>query len=91
MYSLSELERKKIEYELPKYIIAKIDDFTEKYNVNAVDIVIESIQNYIDNQEEKEFYQSFDSACKELKEVLDNPEQLNNLKTLEELIDELED
>jgi di/tripeptidase len=91
MYSLAELERKKIEYELPKYIIEKIDDFTKKYNVNAVDIVTESIQNYIDNQEVEEFYKSFDSACKELKEVLDNPKQLNTLKTLEELIDELED
>lgn len=91
MYSLAELERKKIEYELPKYIIEKIDDFTEKYNVNAVDIVTESIKNYIDNQEVEEFYKNFDSACKELKEVLNNPEQLDNLKTLEELIDELED
>ncbi len=59
------------------------------FNLNRTDIIIESIKSYIAEQESRKQYDEFDGACKELKDILDNPEKIDSLQTLDELLDEL--
>ena len=89
MHSLSELEKHQVGLRLPKYLINEIDEFTQRYDLNRSDIIIESIKSYLSQQEIEEFYNSFDKSCKELKKVLDNPKKSEELQTLDDLLDEL--
>ncbi len=89
MHSLAQLQKQQVGLRLPVYLVEQIDEFTKEYNLNRTDIIIESIKSYIENQEAQKLYDEFDTACKELKEVLDNPAQINKLQTLDELLDEL--
>ncbi|MDQ7084040.1 MAG: hypothetical protein Q9M36_03520 [Sulfurovum sp.] len=43
----------------------------------------------MEKQEAQKLYDEFDTACKELKEVLDDPKKADKLQTLDELLDEL--
>jgi len=88
MHSLSKLRKQQIGLRLPVYLVEQIDEFSKRYNLNRSDIIIESIRSYLEQQEAEEFYSNFDKGCKELKEVLDNPKQANNLQTLDEFLDE---
>ena len=89
MYSLVQLQKQQVGLELPNYLIEQIDECTEKYQINRTDIIIESIKSYMEQQEAQSFYNEFDMACKELKEVLDNPNKADKLQTLDELLDDL--
>ncbi len=89
MQSLSQLQKQQVGLRLPKYLIEKIDELTEQYELNRTDIIIESIKSYIERQEVQEFYDSFEQGCKELKEVLDDPKKAETLQTLDGLLDEL--
>ena len=89
MHSLAKLQKQQVGLRLPVYLIEQIDEFTKEYNLNRTDIIIESIKSYIDKQEAQKLYDEFDSACKELKEVLDDPKKADKLQTLDELLDEL--
>jgi len=91
MYDISQLEKQQVGLRLPKYLVEEIDEFVGQYLVNRTDIITEAIKSYLVKQKEKEFYKSFDNSCKELKEVLDNPNKVAQLKSFEDLIDELED
>ena len=89
MHSLEQLQKQQVGLRLPKYLIEKIDELTEEYQLNRSDIIIESIKSYIERQEAQAFYDDFDVACKELKEVLDDPKKADKLQTIDELLDEL--
>ena len=89
MHSLSQLQKQQVGLRLPKYLVERIDELTEQYELNRTDIIIESIKSYIERQEAQEFYESFDKSCKELKEVLNEPKKANKLQSLDELLNEL--
>ena len=89
MHSLAQLQKQQVGLRLPVYLVEQIDEFTEKYSLNRTDIIIESIKSYIAEQEAQEFYKSFDTSCKELREVLDDPKKADELQTIEEFLDEL--
>ena len=89
MHSLTQLQKQQVGLRLPKYLIEQIDEFTEKYELNRSDIIIESIKSYLEVQKTQEFYTSFDKSCGELKQALDTPQKHNELQTLDELLDEL--
>ncbi|OQX57525.1 MAG: hypothetical protein B5M52_07190 [Helicobacteraceae bacterium 4484_230] len=89
MRSLAQLKKQQVGLRLPVYLIEQIDEFTKEYNLNRTDIIIESIKSYLEKQEAQKLYDEFDMACKELKEVLDDPKKADELQTLDELLDEL--
>ena len=89
MHSLSQLQKQQVGLRLPKYLVERIDEFTERYELNRTDIIVESIKSYLDKQEAEEFYNSFDKSCKELKEVLSDSKKADNLQTFDEFLDEL--
>ena len=89
MHSLSQLQKQQVGLRLPKYLVERIDELTEQYELNRTDIIIESIKSYIERQETQEFYDSFDKSCQELKEVLTEPKKSDNLQSLDELLNEL--
>jgi metal-responsive CopG/Arc/MetJ family transcriptional regulator len=89
MHSLEQLQKQQVGLRLPVYLVEQIDEFTKEYNLNRTDIIIESIKSYIEKQELQKQYDEFDTACKELKEVLDDPKKADELQTLDELLDEL--
>jgi len=89
MHSLAQLQKQQVGLRLPVYLIEQIDEMTKEYNLNRTDIIIESIKSYIEKQEAQKLYDEFDTACKELKEVLDEPKKADELQTLDELLDEL--
>ncbi len=55
--------------------------------VREMDIITESIKLYSEKQETQEFYNNFDTGCKELKEILDDPKKAERLQTLDEFLD----
>jgi len=89
MHTLAQLQKQQVGLRLPVYLVEQIDEFTKEYNLNRTDIIIESIKSYIEKQETQKFYDEFDTACKELKEVLDDPKKADKLQTLDALLDEL--
>jgi len=89
MYSPAQLQKQQVGLRLPVYLVEQIDEFTKEYNLNRTDIIIESIKSYIEKQEAQKLYDEFDMACRELKEVLDDPKKADALQTLDELLDEL--
>ena len=89
MHSLSQLQKQQVGLRLPKYLVERIDEFTERYELNRTDIIVESIKSYLDKQEAEEFYNSFDKSCKELKEVLSDSKKADKLQTFDEFLDEL--
>ncbi len=89
MRLLSQLQKQQVGLRLPVYLIEQIDELAKEYSLNRTDIIIESIKSYLEKQEEQKRYDEFDYACKELKEVLDNPKQVTKLQTFDELLDEL--
>jgi len=89
MHTLAQLKKQQVGLRLPVYLIEQIDEFTKEYNLNRTDIIIESIKSYLEKQEAQKLYDEFDMACKELKEVLDDPKKADELQTLDELLDEL--
>lgn len=89
MHSLEQLKKQQVGLRLPVYLIEQIDEYTKEYNLNRTDIIIESIKSYIESQEIQKLHNEFDAACKELKEVLEEPKKVEKLQTLDELLDEL--
>ena len=89
MHSLAQLQKQQVGLRLPVYLVEQIDEFTKEYNLNRTDIIIESIKSYIERQEAQKLYNEFDTACKELKEVLDDPLKADKLQTLGDLLDEI--
>jgi len=90
MHNLSELEKKQIGLRLNKYLVDEIDEFTDKYSVNRTDVIVEAIKSYLSAQKEKEFYDNFDKACKEINAHLNDTEKKSKLQSLEEFINENE-
>lgn len=90
MHSLAQLEKQQVGLRLPKYLVDDIDEFTEQFSLNRTDIITEALKSYIAEQKEKMFYESFEQSAKELKEILDGKKSETELKTLDALIDELE-
>jgi len=89
MHSLAQLQKQQVGLRLPVYLVEQIDEFTEQYNLNRTDIIIESIKSYMAEQEAQEFYKNFDRGCKELKGILDDPKKADEMQTLDEFLDEL--
>ena len=87
MHSLAQLQKQQVGLRLPKYLVEQIDEFTQKYELNRTDIIIESIKSYLEKQETQEFYDNFDAGCKELKVILDDPKKAEELQTLDEFLD----
>lgn len=86
MHSLAQLEKQQVGLRLPRYLIDEIDEFTEEFSLNRTDIITEALKSYIAEQKEKMFYEGFDRALSEVKDMIDGtlPET-----TLGELINEL--
>ncbi len=89
MRPLTQLRKKQVGLRLPEYLVNDIDSLAQEHQLNRSDVIIESIKSYIQLQADNEFINSFDKSCKELKEIIKNPEKSNSLKTLDDLIDEL--
>jgi len=90
MHSISQLEKQQVGLRLPKYLVEEIDAFTTQFSINRTDVIIEAITSYISEQKANIFYNDFNAGCKELKNSLDT-NNTDTLKSLDELIDELED
>jgi len=90
MHSISQLEKQQVGLRLPKYLVEEIDAFTTQFSINRTDVIIEAIASYISEQKANIFYNDFNAGCKELKNSLDT-NNTDTLKSLDELIDELED
>ena len=90
MHSISQLEKQQVGLRLPKYLVEEIDAFTHQFSINRTDVIIEAISSYISEQKANIFYNNFDTASKELKELLDT-NTTSSIQSLDELIDELED
>ena len=89
MHSLKQLQKQQIGLRLPKYLVDEIDEFTKKFSLNRTDVIIEAVKSYVEVQKAELFYEEFDNAAKELKEVLKSGD--HDLQTLDGLIGELED
>ena len=89
MHSVAQPQKQQVGLRLPKYLVEHIDELSKEYEINRTDIIIESIKFYLEKQEAQAFYDSFDTTCKELKEVLNDPKKADKLQTLDELLDEL--
>jgi len=89
MHSISQLEKQQVGLRLPKYLVEEIDAFTNQFSINRTDVIIEAISSYISEQKANMFYDDFDAASKELKNSLDTNDS-TSMKSLDELIDELE-
>lgn len=89
MHDLSQLQKQQVGLRLPKYLIDDIDAFTKEFSINRTDVIIEAIKSYVDEQKAKIFYDEFDDSCKELKSTLENNNSTKDIKTLDELINEL--
>jgi metal-responsive CopG/Arc/MetJ family transcriptional regulator len=90
MHSISQLEKQQVGLRLPKYLVEDIDAFTQQFSINRTDVIIEAITSYISEQKANIFYDNFNTATKELKKSLNNNDTAS-IKSLDELIDELED
>lgn len=90
MHHLEQLKKQQVGLRLPKYLVDEIDDLTKNFSINRTDIIIEAIKSYVSEQKAKIFYDDFDNSCQELKAVVNNKKDINDLQTLDELIDELE-
>ena len=90
MHSIEELEKQQVGLRLPKYLVDEIDAFTEKFSVNRTDIIMEAIKSYVNEQKAKQFYDNFENAAKEIRDLRQGkkPEKMQSLNGL---IDELED
>lgn len=89
MHSISQLEKQQVGLRLPKYLVEEIDAFTHQFSINRTDVIIEAISSYISEQKANIFYSDFDAASKELKKSLETNDT-SSMKSLDELIDELE-
>ena len=89
MHSISQLEKQQVGLRLPKYLVEEIDAFTSQFSINRTDVIVEAISSYISEQKANIFYNDFDSGCKELKHLL-NTNNTDSMKSLDELINELE-
>ena len=89
MYSVEQLEKKQIGLRMPKYLIDELDEFIADKAVNRTDIITEATKAYIQSEQDRAFYKSFDESCKELKEALADPKKENELLPLSDLINEL--
>ncbi|MEA1983913.1 MAG: hypothetical protein U9N39_10245 [Campylobacterota bacterium] len=89
MHSISQLEKQQVGLRLPKYLVEEIDAFTHQFSINRTDVIIEAISSYISEQKANVFYSNLDTASKELKKSLDSNDT-NSMKSLDELINELE-
>jgi len=89
MHPISKLEKQQVGLRLPKYLVEEIDAFTTQFSINRTDVIIEAITSYISEQKANMFYNDFNAGCKELKNSLDS-NNTDSLKSLDELIDELE-
>jgi len=64
MHSIDQLEKQQVGLRLPKYLVEEIDAFTEAYNVNRTDIIMEAIKSYVSEQKAKAFYDRFSDSLK---------------------------
>ena len=89
MHDLKQLQKQQVGLRLPKYLIDDIDAFTKEFSINRTDVIIEAVKSYVSEQKAKLFYDEFDNSCKELQSTLENKNTTGQMKTLDELIDEL--
>lgn len=94
MHDLQQLEKQQVGLRLHAYLVDEIDELTKQFSVNRTDIIVEAIKSYLSAQKTHMLYESFDSACQELKSI--NPHSLSSTKTaklnsLDSLIKELEE
>ena len=89
MHAPNQLEKQQVGLRLPKYMIEDVDELTERFSLNRTDIITEALRSYIAQQKEKMFYDQFREGVQELKGALAG--ERDGMKTLDELIDELDD
>ncbi|WNZ00433.1 ribbon-helix-helix domain-containing protein (plasmid) [Sulfurospirillum sp. 'SP'] len=87
MIALENLQKQQVGLRLPKYLIDEIDEFTKEYSLNRSEIIAESIKAFITEQKAKKLYDSFDTSCKELNNILQTDD--SKLQSLDGLINEL--
>lgn len=90
MHTLRQLEKQQVGLRLPKYLVDELDEFTKDYSLNRTDIIVEAVKSYVTEQKAKIFYADFEDSVKELSLTLNTPKQKDDLKSLDELINELE-
>jgi metal-responsive CopG/Arc/MetJ family transcriptional regulator len=88
MLELRDLETQQIGLRMPKYLVNDVDEIIADYNINRSTFINNAIQQVVQEQKEQRFYERFESSIAELKLVLDGK---SSSKSLEDLIDELED
>ena len=90
MHTLHQLEKQQVGLRLPKYLIDEIDEFTKEFSVNRTDIIVEAVKSYVSEQKAKIYYNSFEKSAQELETILTDKKDKTNLKSLDELINELD-
>ncbi|NPA73216.1 MAG: ribbon-helix-helix domain-containing protein [Epsilonproteobacteria bacterium] len=88
MHNISQLSKQQVGLRLPRYLVDEIDELSRQFSINKTDIITEAISSYIKEQKALLFYDDFDKSCKELKSAIDTK---SDLRSLDDLIDELED
>jgi len=89
MHNLSQLSKQQVGLRLPKYLVDEIDALTAQFSINRSDVIIEAISSYISEQKAQLYYSEFKSSCEALNSTLTSSDR-PALKSLDELIDELE-
>jgi len=89
MHDLAQLEKQQVGLRLPKYLVDDIDEFTRQFSLNRTDVIVEAIKSYVSEQKANMFYDKFEEAGKELRDVIKSKDT-HSLQTLDGLIDELE-
>ena len=87
MQTLANIQKQQVGLRVPKYLLDELDSFTQSYDLNRSEMIIEAIKAFIQTQKEHEFYASFKEASIELKEYQNNPSKPK--KSLSMLIEEL--
>lgn len=87
MRSLQSLQKQQVGLRLPTYLIDELDTLGKSYELNRSEMITEAVRSFIEEQKALHFYKEFETACNELKEAIKDKK---DAKTLEQLIDELE-
>lgn len=87
MRSLQSLQKQQVGLRLPTYLIDELDALGKLYELNRSEMITEAIRSFVEEQKALHFYKEFETACGELKETIKGKKEA---KTLEQLIDELE-
>lgn len=90
MHTIEQLEKQQVGLRLPRYLVEEIDSFTQQYAVNRTEIITEAIRSYIAQEKEKRLYEEFEQGAAQIKAIKEGKVKVEELGTLSDLINELE-